>query len=87
MPRSPIHPGKFVLQEIIGLRMTLAKVAKILGMPLAELEKFVRGKSPLTPEIASKLSAWLGTSEEMWLNLQKLYEQRLAAKQERGRDR
>ena len=32
----------------------------------------------MTADTALRLSQWLGTSAEMWLNLQKLYELRLA---------
>jgi addiction module HigA family antidote len=35
----------------------------------------------MTADIALRLSQWLGTSAEMWLNLQKLYELRLAEQQ------
>jgi plasmid maintenance system antidote protein VapI len=35
----------------------------------------------MTADTALRLSQWLGTSAEMWLNLQKLYELRLAEQQ------
>jgi plasmid maintenance system antidote protein VapI len=35
----------------------------------------------LTADTVLRLSQWLGTSAEMWLNLQKFYELRLAEQQ------
>lgn len=35
----------------------------------------------MTADTALRLSQWLGTSAEMWLNLQELYELRVAERQ------
>ena len=41
----------------------------------------MKGQRALTADTALRLSQWLGTSAELWLNLQKLYELRFAEQQ------
>jgi plasmid maintenance system antidote protein VapI len=41
----------------------------------------VSGKRAITADTALRLGQWFGTSAELWLNLQKLYELRLAEQQ------
>jgi addiction module HigA family antidote len=41
----------------------------------------LKGQRALTADTALRLSQWLGTSAELWLNLQKLYELRFAEQQ------
>ena len=41
-------------------------------------ERLVRGRRGITADTALRLARYLGSSAEMWMNLQKLYELRLA---------
>jgi addiction module HigA family antidote len=81
MARDPIHPGKFLADELAALDMNVPQLAVILHVPANRLYQIINGKRALTADTALRLSQWLGTSAEMWLNLQKLYELRLAEKQ------
>ena len=83
MAREPIHPGKFVADEIEALGLSVPRVAKILHVPANRIYQLLQGRRTLTADTALRLSQWLGTTAEMWLNLQKLYELRLA-EQESG---
>jgi len=78
MPRDPIHPGKFLADELEALDMTPTQLAAALKVPANRIYQLLAGKRALTADTALRLSQWLGTSAEMWLNLQKLYELRLA---------
>ncbi len=78
MPRDPIHPGKFLADELEALDMTPTQLAAALKVPPNRIYQLLAGKRALTADTALRLSQWLGTSAEMWLNLQKLYELRLA---------
>ena len=82
MARDPIHPGKFLADEIEALQMSVPQVAAALDVPAHRIYQILRGQRALTAGTALRLSQWLGTSAEMWLNLQKLYELRLAEQQE-----
>ena len=81
MAREPIHPGKFLADELEALEMSVPETAKVLHVPANRIYQLLNGQRALTADTALRLSQWLGTSAEMWLNLQKLYELRLAEKQ------
>lgn len=78
MAREPIHPGKFLLDELEALDMSVPQLAEALHVPPNRLYQIIKGRRSLTADTALRLSQWLGTSADMWLNLQKLYELRLA---------
>jgi addiction module HigA family antidote len=78
MAREPIHPGKFLADELEALGMGVPEVARVLHVPANRIHQLLKGQRALTADTALRLSQWLGTSAEMWLNLQKLYELRLA---------
>src|ERR1700685_1760861 len=78
MARDPIHPGRFLADELEALNISVPEVAELLHVPANRLYHLLKGQRALTADTALRLSQWLGTSAEMWLNLQKLYELRLA---------
>jgi len=78
MAREPIHPGKFLADELDALGMNASEVAAVLHVPANRIYQLLKGQRAMTADTALRLSQWLGTSAEMWLNLQKLYELRLA---------
>jgi addiction module HigA family antidote len=81
MARDPIHPGRFLADELEALGMSVPEVAEVLHVPANRIYQLLKGQRALTADTALRLSQWLGTSAEMWLNLQKLYELRLAEQQ------
>jgi len=81
MARNPIHPGKFLADELEALNMNATQLAETLHVPPNRIYQILQGKRAITADTALRLSQWLGTSAEMWLNLQKLYELRLAEQQ------
>ena len=81
MARDPIHPGKFVADELEALAISVPEAAEILLVPANRIYQLLKGQRALTADTALRLSQWLGTSAEMWLNLQSLYELRLAEQQ------
>lgn len=81
MAREPIHPGQFLADELEALDMNVPQLAEILHIPANRLYQIIKGQRALTADTALRLSQWLGTSADMWLNLQKLYELRLAEKE------
>jgi antitoxin HigA-1 len=81
MARDPIHPGMFLADELEALGMSPAQLATTLNVPPNRIYQILAGKRALTADTALRLSQWLGTSAEMWVNLQKLYELRLAERE------
>ena len=82
MARDPIHPGKFLADELEALGISVPELAAVLHVPANRVYQILKGQRALTADTALRLGQWLGTSAEMWLNLQKLYELRLAEQRE-----
>lgn len=78
MPRTPIHPGEHLAEELKQLGMSAAEVARQIDVPVNRLTAIMNGQRSVTADTALRLGHWFGTTPEFWLNLQKLYELRLA---------
>jgi len=74
MARTPIHPGEILADELTEIGMTASELARILRVPPNRITQILAGKRAVTADTALRLGQWLGTSPELWLNLQKLYE-------------
>ena len=68
------HPGYYVKDVIDDLEMSQREFAKRLEITDKTISKLLSGEAPLSKEIAKKMSQMLGTSVEVWLELQKKYE-------------
>lgn len=78
---TAIHPGEVLFEEyVVPLRLTLAALAARVGMPEGELAELLNRQRAVTPEVAAKLGAGLGTSPELWTNAQREYEARRRGK-------
>ena len=75
-----IHPGKHVAEELKELNMSAAELARKLKVPTNRISEILNGRRAITADTALRLGHYFGTSAEFWLNLQKLYELRLAEK-------
>jgi len=66
---NPAHPGE-VLREWIPEDMTVTQAARELQISRVTLSKVLNGKAGITASMALRLSAWLGTSPDIWLGIQ-----------------
>ncbi len=72
---NPPHPGIILLEDWIKpLNFTVTEFALKLGTTRKNLSEIVNQKVGISPEMALKLSKALGTSAELWLNLQQAYD-------------
>lgn len=72
---GPVYPGEVLLEDVFPeTGLTKSEFAKRLGMSREALHNIFIGKSAVTPFVALKLGRLLGTSPEMWLNLQQAYD-------------
>jgi addiction module HigA family antidote len=83
MARPPIHPGEILADELAELQMSAARLSRELRVPTNRITQILTGKRGITADPALRLGHWFGTGPELWLNLQKDYELRLA-EQEAG---
>jgi addiction module HigA family antidote len=80
MAVTPIHPGEHLAEELKELRMSAAELARNLDVPTNRITSILNGQRAITGDTALRLSHFFGTSAEFWLNLQSLYELRIAQK-------
>jgi addiction module HigA family antidote len=78
MGRSAIHPGEHLAEQLEELGMSAAALARQLKVPTNRVTEILNGRRAVTGDTALRLGHFFGTSPEFWLNLQKLYELRLA---------
>ena len=81
--RPAIHPGEILKEELELLGMSAAELARQLDVPTNRITGILNEQRAVTADTALRLGHWFGTSADFWLNLQKLYELRLA-EQEKG---
>jgi addiction module HigA family antidote len=73
-----IHPGEHLEVELQELKMSAAELARKLRVPTNRVTQILNGTRSITGDTALRLAHYFGTSAEFWLNLQSLYELRLA---------
>lgn len=72
---EPLHPGEIVKDVLIdGAGLTVSKAATKLGVSRTALSRLLNGHAGISPEMALRLAKLLGTSIEMWINIQAQYD-------------
>ena len=73
------HPGKILREEFMeAVGLSGYALAKALDVPLPRVNDIVREKRAISPEMAVLLSAYFGTSDAYWINLQAHYDLEMA---------
>jgi addiction module HigA family antidote len=78
MARVAIHPGDQLAEELKALDMSAAELARQLKVPTNRVTGILNADRAITGDTALRLGHFFGTSPAFWLNLQSLYELRLA---------
>ena len=73
-----IHPGEHLAEELRELGMSATELARQLDVPTNRITQILKGQRAITGDTALRLAHFFGTTAEFWLNLQSLYEIRLA---------
>ena len=74
----PVHPGEVLREELDELGMSAKAFATALDVPANRISAILKGQRGVTADTALRLSRYLGTTAEFWLNLQKSFELRVA---------
>jgi addiction module HigA family antidote len=80
MALTAIHPGEHLAEELKELDMSAAELARQLDVPTNRVTEILNARRAITGDTALRLAHFFGTTAEFWLNLQSLYELRLAQK-------
>ena len=81
MARHAIHPGEHLAEQLEALDMSAAELARQLRVPTNRITHILNGQRAITGDTALRLGHFFGTSAEFWLNLQKIYELRVAERE------
>ncbi len=84
MGRSAIHPGEHLAEQLAELNMSAAELGRQLKVPANRITEILNGQRAITGDTALRLGHFFSTSPEFWLNLQTLYELRLAEQKSGG---
>ena len=75
---AAIHPGEHLSEELQALDMSAAELARNMGVPTNRITQILNGTRSITGDTALRLGHFFGTSAQFWLNLQSLYDLRIA---------
>jgi HTH-type transcriptional regulator/antitoxin HigA len=81
-PAEVFSPGEYLKDELDERGWTVTEFAEIIGRPVQVVSEIINGKKEITVDTAVEFAHALGTSPELWLNLQtrfRLYEHRRRA--------
>ena len=74
----PIHPGVFLKDELEALDTSARKFAIRIHVPHNAITEIMNGERGITAPMAIRLGRVFGTSAQYWLNLQSIYELKIA---------
>ncbi|MDE0065586.1 MAG: HigA family addiction module antitoxin [Acidimicrobiaceae bacterium] len=72
-PAEVFPPGEYLRDELDERGWTVTEFAGIIDRPLQAVSEILNGKKAITAETACSFSEALGTTPELWLNLQSAY--------------
>ena len=74
----PVHPGEILGEELEELGLSANALAKALDVPTNRVTAILKGQRGITADTALRLSRYFGTTPQLWQNLQKAFELRVA---------
>jgi antitoxin HigA-1 len=70
-----LHPGEILREEfLVPLGLSAGALAKAMGVPRTRVERIAAESIGITADTALRLGKALGTSAQLWLNLQNRYD-------------
>jgi len=71
----PVHPGEVLLKDFLEpLGISQYKLAKEMKVYPGKINEIIHETRSVTADTALRLSRYFGTSAELWMNLQALYD-------------
>ena len=64
------HPGEMIARDLADMGISGCRFALNIGVTPATVSRLLAGKTALTPALAIRISAALGSTPEFWLRLQ-----------------
>ncbi|HDI3035738.1 HigA family addiction module antidote protein [Cronobacter sp. EKM101R] len=70
---NPPHPGEIIADIMEELDISIRELARALNAAPSTVQRLVSGTASISPEMAIKLAAVLGSTPEAWLRFQSAY--------------
>ena len=77
---NPIHPGEHLKEMLEELGMSQNAFALFIGISAMRISHVVKGKRPITAELAVLFGTAFGQTPQFWMNLQTGYDLKRAEK-------
>ncbi|MBP2199588.1 HigA family addiction module antitoxin [Pantoea cypripedii] len=77
---NPPHGGEIISGIMEDLDIGVRELARALAIAPSTASRMISGTTAITPEMAIKLAAVLGSTPEMWLRIQAVYDLERAQK-------
>lgn len=75
------HPGELLREDVLpALDRTKTEIASLLGISRQTLYDILDEKQPVTPGMALRLGKLCGNGPDLWINMQRAYDLRIAEK-------
>jgi antitoxin HigA-1 len=78
MGRTAIHPGEHLAEQLEALGISAAELGRQLAVPTNRVTGILNGQRAITGDTALRLGHYFGTNPQFWLNLQALFDLRVA---------
>ncbi len=82
---APIHPGEYLAELLEELHISQALFARAIGVSPMRISHIVKGRRPVTAELALLFAKAFEQTPQYWLNLQASYDLITAEKSIAGR--
>lgn len=77
-----MHPGEVLREEfLIPLKLSAGALASKMNLPRTRIERIASEDVGITADTALRLGKALGTSPQLWLNLQNDYDLQIAQRE------
>jgi addiction module HigA family antidote len=71
----PIHPGEELREEfMLPLGLSADRLAKEIDLPVVLVQAIIDENRAISGDVALRLSRYLSTTPEFWLNMQRDYD-------------
>ena len=76
---NPMHPGEVLREEfLLPLNLSSGALAKACGLPRTRIVRIANEQTGISADTALRLAKALGTTVQLWLNLQSDYDVQIA---------
>ena len=75
----PVHPGEILLEDYMKPEgISINQLARDLRVPVTRISEIVNERRGITGDTALRLGRYFSNSAELWMNLQRNYDLRVA---------